>query len=407
MAGAGLLSLLDDITNILDDVATLSKVAAKKTTGIVGDDLAVNANQLVGIDPKRELPIVWKVAKGSLVNKAILVPSALAISFLGGPAAITPLLMIGGAYLCLEGVEKVFHKHEEKDTFDEAEIVAGVSELRAIEDRKVKSAIWTDFILSAEIVAVALGAVAAVPILTQAAVLGAVGLGMTVGVYSLVGGIVKLDDVGLYLSKFSEDNFAHKCMRGLGHGIIKTAPYLMNTLSVVGTAAMFMVGGGILVHGIPGAEAVVHHLAHAVGDLIPAASGLVSSVTSTVASMSLGLLAGAASIPVANKVIAPVYNKVVAPILEKAQKLVDRIRSGFGSKPENKAVPVVSVVAAADAGAEMDIVVPEPDKKPKVVVIDVQSVLASAAARVPTNAGIDVTVHHYKAPGAKKDGGPR
>jgi uncharacterized protein len=258
MAGGSLLALLDDITTLLDDVAVLSKVAAKQTGGVVGDDLALNAEQVVGFKPDRELPVVWAVAKGSVLNKIILVPTALLISaFL--PAAITPLLMIGGLFLVYEGFEKVAHKllaHD--DEAAHAERVAAIAnpavDLVALEKRRIKGAIRTDFILSAEIVVIALGTMATAPMSRQIAALSLIAFGITVLVYGLVAGIVKLDDLGLRLHRSESGGAA---TRSLGSAILIAAPLLMKTLSIVGTAAMFLVGGSILVHGLPPVEHVV------------------------------------------------------------------------------------------------------------------------------------------------------
>ena len=246
-----LLLLLDDIASVLDDVATMSKVAVKKTAGVLGDDLALNAQQVSGVKADRELPVVWAVARGSLVNKAILVPAALAISALA-PWLITPLLMLGGAYLCFEGFEKLAHKALHSPAEDAAARAAMRQaltdpqlDLLAFERDKVKGAVRTDFILSAEIVVISLGTVAAEPLSKQFSVLVAISLLMTVGVYGLVAGIVKLDDAGLWLSRR-----AGALQQALGRGLLLTAPALMKLLSVVGTAAMFLVGGGILSHGI-------------------------------------------------------------------------------------------------------------------------------------------------------------
>jgi len=254
---SSLLALLDDIATILDDVAILTKVAAKKTAGVLGDDLALNAQQVAGVRADRELPVVWAVCKGSLVNKLILVPAALAISAVA-PWLVTPLLMVGGAFLCFEGFEKLAHKflhRAEDDQAHEAELMQALAnpevDLLALEKDKVKGAIRTDFILSAEIIAITLGTVQASPFVTQFTVLAGIALLMTVGVYGLVAGIVKIDDAGLYLSRQSGSG-----TQALGRGLLRTAPILMKVLSIAGTAAMFLVGGGILVHGLP----FLHHL---------------------------------------------------------------------------------------------------------------------------------------------------
>ena len=244
MAGTSLLALIDDITTILDDVAAMTKVATKKTAGVLGDDLALNAEQVTGVNADRELPVVWAVAKGSAVNKLILVPSALAISGVA-PWAVTPLLMLGGAFLCFEGFEKVAHKFFHHDEPGE-EASAGSAKPPASEADKIKGAVRTDFILSAEIIVISLGTVATAPFSRQVLVLSTVAVVMTIGVYGLVAGIVKLDDAGLALSR--REGLA----RALGRGILATAPYLMKGLSIAGTVAMFLVGGGILAHGLPG-----------------------------------------------------------------------------------------------------------------------------------------------------------
>jgi len=257
-----LLALLDDITTVLDDVALLSKVAAKKTAGVLGDDLALNAEQVSGVKADRELPVVWAVAKGSFVNKAILVPAALAISaFI--PWAVTPLLMVGGAYLCYEGFEKLAHKLLHSPSEEQAEHAALSSaladpavDLREVEKDKIKGAIRTDFILSAEIIAITLGTVQGSPFITQLSVLAGIAVAMTAGVYGVVAGIVKLDDAGLYLSQQAGAGGWRRFQQGLGRGILAAAPWLMKFLSVAGTVAMFLVGGGILTHGFT----PLHHL---------------------------------------------------------------------------------------------------------------------------------------------------
>jgi predicted DNA repair protein MutK len=259
---SSLLALLDDIATILDDVAVLSKVAAKKTAGVLGDDLALNAQQVTGVSAERELPVVWAVCKGSLLNKLILVPAALAISIVA-PWLVTPLLMIGGAFLCFEGFEKLAHKflhRAEDDQAHEAELMQALQDpavdLVALEKDKIKGAIRTDFILSAEIIAITLGTVQASPWTTQLMVLAGVAFIMTVGVYGLVAGIVKIDDAGLYLTRRPSASPQGGWVQALGRGLLWTAPVLMKVLSVAGTAAMFLVGGGILVHGLP----FLHHL---------------------------------------------------------------------------------------------------------------------------------------------------
>lgn len=266
---SSLFALLDDIATLLDDVAVMTKVAAKKTAGVLGDDLALNAQQVSGVKADRELPVVWAVAKGSAINKAILVPAALAISLLA-PWAITPLLMLGGAFLCFEGFEKIAHKflhsRAEDDQHHHALVHAVADpavDMVAFEKEKVKGAVRTDFILSAEIIVISLGTVAAAAFMQKVAVLVGIAIIMTVGVYGLVAGIVKLDDLGLHLTRRP----GHIQQR-VGRAILWMAPWLMKSLSVLGTAAMFMVGGGILTHGIPGMEGMVHGMVSGSGPVI-------------------------------------------------------------------------------------------------------------------------------------------
>jgi predicted DNA repair protein MutK len=248
---SSLLLLLDDITAVLDDVSILTKVAAKKTAGVLGDDLALNAQQVSGVKAEREIPVVWAVAKGSFVNKAILVPAALLIStFL--PWVVIALLMAGGAFLCFEGVEKLAHKflHKEEAQAEREQLDAALADsnvdLREVEKEKIKGAVRTDFILSAEIIVITLGTVAGQPFTTQLTVVAGIAIVMTIGVYGLVAGIVKLDDLGLYLTQ--RDGAA---VQAVGRGILWFAPWLMKALAIAGTAAMFLVGGGILLHGVP------------------------------------------------------------------------------------------------------------------------------------------------------------
>src|SRR5574337_285990 len=255
MAGASLLALIDDIASVLDDVALLTKAAAKKTAGVLGDDLALNAQQVTGVADDRELPVVWAVAKGSLLNKAILVPLALAISTFA-PWAVTPLLMIGGAFLCYEGAEKLAHRFLHRAGVRRA---LASEDLAAFERGKIRGAIRTDFVLSAEIIAIALGTVAGAPWSTQLGVLVTVALAMTVGVYGFVAGVVKLDDAGRHLARS-----ASAAARAIGAALLRLAPWLMKALSVAGTAAMFLVGGGILAHGVPALGHGVERLAEQV-----------------------------------------------------------------------------------------------------------------------------------------------
>jgi predicted DNA repair protein MutK len=270
MAGSSLLTLIDDIATLLDDVAVMTKVAAKKTAGVLGDDLALNAQQVAGVNPDRELPVVWAVAKGSVRNKLILVPAALLISALFPVWVITVLLMLGGAFLCFEGVEKLAHKFlhsPAEDAAHHADLVQAVADpqvdMVAFEREKIDGAVRTDFILSAEIIVIALGTVAKAPLPQQVAVLVGIATLMTVGVYGFVAAIVKLDDGGLYLSAQSGESTFARAQRALGRGILWVAPHLMKTLSVLGTAAMFLVGGSILVHGLPFLHHFIEHAAAA------------------------------------------------------------------------------------------------------------------------------------------------
>jgi predicted DNA repair protein MutK len=279
-----LLTLLDDIATLLDDVA----LATKKTAGVLGDDLALNAQQVTGVSADRELPVVWAVAKGSLLNKAILVPAALLISAFV-PWLITPLLMIGGAFLCFEGFEKIAHKWLHPETGAEQEerkkVVADAAvDMVAFEKERIKGAIRTDFILSAEIIVLALGVVSSRPFLDQVGVLVIVALIITLGVYGLVAGIVKIDDLGLYLKKKTGS-----AAQAIGAGLLWLAPVLMKVLSILGTAAMFMVGGGILVHGLP----FLHHLVEGVTGQVAAAAGAVAVIVPTLLDAVAGIVAGA------------------------------------------------------------------------------------------------------------------
>lgn len=286
MAGGSLFLLLDDIASVLDDVATMTKVATKKTAGVLGDDLALNAQQVTGVRADREIAVVWAVAKGSLLNKAILVPAALAISAFA-PWLIAPLLMLGGAFLCFEGFEKLAHRflHGKEEAGHRDEVVKALADpevdLVALEKDKIKGAVRTDFILSAEIIVIALGVVGGMPFGTQVAVLISIAVMMTIGVYGLVAGIVKLDDAGLFLSRL-----ANAVARGVGTAILWLAPWLLRALSVLGTAAMFLVGGGILSHGLP----PVHHL---IETLTAGMTGLTGALLPTLLDGVVGMVVGA------------------------------------------------------------------------------------------------------------------
>ncbi len=286
---SSLLLLLDDIATVLDDVAVMSKMAAKKTAGVLGDDLALNAQQVSGVRAERELPVVWRVAKGSFINKLILVPLALLISVVA-PWLINPLLVVGGLFLSYEGVEKIMHtlQHKKAQTAKEAqlELIQTEQDLAAYETEKIKGAVRTDFILSAEIVVISLGTVAAAGFLTKVTVLSLIAIAMTVGVYGFVALIVKIDDIGLYLTEQAANFKQH-----IGSGLLAFAPILMKTLSVVGTAAMFLVGGGIINHAIP----FVHHFTEDTVEYvqdIPTMGSIVGSVTPMLMNLVVGILAG-------------------------------------------------------------------------------------------------------------------
>ena len=288
MAGSSLLALIDDITTVLDDVSILTKVAAKKTAGVLGDDLALNAQQVAGVRADRELPVVRAVAIGSMRNKAILVPAAIAISAFA-PFLVMPLLMAGGLFLVYEGVEKLAHRWLVDAPHDSVEHAAHARAMSdpsidpvAHERRKIAGAVRTDFILSAEIIVIALGTVAEAPIGTRIAVLVAIAVGMTVGVYGLVAAIVKLDDLGLHLSRRS----GRPGLQAVGRSILAAAPWLMKALSVAGTAAMFLVGGGILTHNV----SLLHHVLEAAGQAVPALAWLLPSLLNALFGILLGLV---------------------------------------------------------------------------------------------------------------------
>ncbi len=316
MAASSLLALIDDIATVLDDIAVMSKLAARKaagamdevaaltkvasrkTAGVLGDDLALNAQQVTGVRAERELPVVWAVARGSLVNKAILVPAALAISAFA-PWAVTLLLMVGGAFLCYEGFEKVAHRFlhtEAEDAAHDAELASALidpaADLVALEKEKIKGAIRTDFILSAEIIAITLGTVSSAPFAVQVVVLVGIALVITAGVYGLVAGIVKLDDVGVLLSRTVGDGYWARVRRAVGDAILWVAPHLMKGLSIVGTVAMFLVGGGILAHGVPW----LHDLGQALGQTVqgvPSIGGVLATLAPLLFDAVVGLVAGA------------------------------------------------------------------------------------------------------------------
>lgn len=322
MAGSSLFTLIDDIATLLDDVALMTKVAAKKTAGVLGDDLALNAEQVSGVSAERELPVVWAVAKGSLRNKVILVPAALAISaFI--PWAVIPLLMVGGAYLCFEGFEKIahalFHTKQEDDVHLTELINAVIDpevDMVTFEQEKIAGAIRTDFVLSAEIITITLGTVAGQPLISQVTVLAGIAFIMTIGVYGLVAGIVKMDDVGLYMSKRTAIGMVGNLVRGVGRRLFSAAPFLMKGLSIVGTAAMFMVGGGILTHGIPVLHHAIEQLAHGAHGL-PYVGGVLGATVGTLLDATAGIVAGAAVL---------VLITLLNPLLKRLIKLLTHLR---------------------------------------------------------------------------------
>jgi len=303
MAAGSLLALLDDIATILDDVSVMTQVAAKKTAGVLGDDLALNAQQVAGVTAERELPVVWAVAKGSFINKLVLVPSALAISYFI-PWLITPLLMIGGAFLCFEGFEKIAHKFlhsKDEEKAHKAELKHAVEDpqmdLVALEKDKIKGAIRTDFILSAEIIVIALGTVATAAFSKQVTVVAMIAIIMTIGVYGLVAGIVKLDDLGLYMMMRKGKSVLKQIIRKIGEKLLTATPYLMRTLSVLGTAAMFLVGGSIIGHGIPFIHHINEHFVKVAQDS-PILGSVFGTITPLVVDGLVGLLVGAVCVMV-------------------------------------------------------------------------------------------------------------
>ncbi len=298
MAGTSLLVLLDDIAAVLDDVAMMTKVAAKKTAGVLGDDLAVNAEKVTGVRAEREIPVVWAVAKGSFRNKLILVPAALAVSFVA-PWLITPVLIVGGLYLCYEGFEKVAHRffHADEEKADHRELVRHLAEpgfdLVAFEQKKISGAIRTDFILSLEIIVLTLGIVTDSDFSTQVIVVSSIALIMTVGVYGLVAGIVKLDDAGVHLIETSGEGAWGSARRWLGERLLSFAPWLMKALGIIGTIAMFMVGGGILVHGFHALDVLIRNAGSQL-ESIAGVGPVLAAITPTLAGILVGMIAGAA-----------------------------------------------------------------------------------------------------------------
>jgi predicted DNA repair protein MutK len=301
VAGSSLIALLDDIASILDDVALFTKLATKKTAGVLGDDLALNAQQIVGVRANRELPIVWAVAKGSLLNKAILVPAALAVSAVA-PWAVTPLLMLGGLFLCYEGFEKLAHRFMRRSSDDEAHhrqladaLANPAIDMVAFERARIRGAVRTDFILSAEIIVITLGTIAAAPFGTRVAVLIGIALIMTAGVYGLVAGIVKLDDAGLHLVQRPAGASFARPLRALGLAMLRLTPWLMKGLSIAGTAAMFLVGGGILAHGVPTLHDAIANVGERAAD-VPAIGAVLGALASMLLNAVVGIAAGAVAL---------------------------------------------------------------------------------------------------------------
>ena len=297
MAGSSLLALIDDIASVLDDVALMTKVAAKKTAGVLGDDLALNAEQVAGVRAERELPVVWAVAKGSFINKLILVPAALLISAVA-PWLVTPLLMMGGAYLCFEGFEKLAHKalHSKIETTEEEKammdaLLDPAVDMVVFEQEKIQGAVRTDFVLSAEIIVISLGTVKDAAFMQQLAVLAGIGIVMTVGVYGLVAMIVKMDDAGLYLVNSAKKNGVGILQQMIGNGLLEFAPQLMKSLAVIGTAAMFLVGGSILLHGLPQAHDVIHAVKQT-AQFVPIVGEVLAALAPSLLDMATGAVAG-------------------------------------------------------------------------------------------------------------------
>lgn len=325
---------------VLDDVATMAKIAAKKTAGIAGDDLAVNSQVVTGLDPKRELPIIWEITKGSLKNKFLyIIPAAVGLSVFA-PWAVTPLMMLGGAYLAYEGIEKLMHGKKHGEHADTPQ-----QDPKEVEKKKISQAIKTDFILSAEIIVVSLGAVATAPLLTQVGVLGVIGLGMTAGIYGLVGGLVKLDDIGLRMQKKKGDGPLDKAVRSVGKGIVQTLPWLMKGISVLGTTAMFAVGGGILLHGIPAAhhavETLTHLAPHALAPLVEMTAGVVT-----------GLAAGLAALPTVKLLEKPA--KAVSTFFKQAKEKAlgkKTTPEKTGAEPAPVAIPALANINEPEADA--------------------------------------------------------
>ena len=354
MAVRGILSILDDLATLMDDAAIMARTAtaAKKTAGIIGDDLAVNTEAVIGINPKRELAIVWEIAKGSALNKVFLVPAALGLSAFA-PAAITPLLMAGGAFLCYEAVHKVMHKKDHKDEEHHKKLTEAIIDseesLVKLEKKKINQAIVTDFILSAEIIIVSLGTVATAALGTQAAVLGLIAAGTTVGVYGLVGGLVKLDDMGLQMMKAEGKGVGAELSRSIGDFIVDNTPKLMKGLSVIGTTAMFMVGGSILLHGVPAAYHAVEGLIHAAPTL-----PLLQPLLTIGVELAIGAVAGLAAVGLWDKGL----QKPAVAVAKEIAKPFKEIGSLFGKDKKKQAEPEIGKPApgqeekAAEALAE-------------------------------------------------------
>jgi predicted DNA repair protein MutK len=362
MPSGGLLALLDDISIFMDDVAAQAKVAAIKTAPVMGDDVAVNAKQVYGVAADRELPVIWEVTKGSFWNKVKLIPAFLAVSA-AFPAAITPILMCGGAYLCYEGTEKVWHgiaHKKEKEEYKKDILKTAYEDPKKAEEQKIDKAVFTDFILSAEILAISLSTVAAAPFLTQLGTLTAMGVGATAGIYGLVAGFVRMDDAGFWLMKQK-----NKLSQAIGHGIAEyAAPGLSKALSVFGTAAMLTVGGGILMHGVA-------ELLPSAGNLIHTAEHMVHSIPfgqSFVLPTLVGGIGGAIAIPAAKYGIIPAYNKVIKPCVDFVKNGLDKIMpNSKKNENENKVKPKPNKPSNENA------VKPSSDNNVKASILDVDN----------------------------------
>lgn len=382
MLSGGFFSVLDDVMNVVDDVAAISKKAGVKTVTISGDDLAVNSQAVLGMEPEKELKIIRRIATGSLRNKAILAPAGLALGAVL-PSSIPLLLMAGGAYFCYEGAHKILHREKHEDGA-QPEQPKTPEEVKAVEDKKVKSAVRTDFLLSAEIIAITLGAAAGASLVVQAGVLGIMGVATTVGIYGLVGGIVKIDDIGLHLMKKKGDGAFSKAVRAAGRGIVAAAPKVTRTLEVVGTAAMLMVGGGLIIGGIPAAEHLVASALEALPSVIP--HGLAHMGIEGVA----GLAAGFVALPAA---------KVLAPVARLCKKGLASLRGRISRKKEKRAPK--NETAPAVENAPPQALAGEPKIKAQASIKEAHT--RSAAKKAPPEKAAPKKASAPKKPASKKD----